>query len=219
MFETTLLAWCRRLGLPDYAEGNQGRYHINPRGNLLASQDLPERTEIVRLGDSWAKQTDAVAAVTALPTTTAAHTLWNGEPPGATAKTYVIDAIGWVCTTSNAAASRFTMVVCNNILPVTAVPATSDTQATVSTLNGRPYPGRAKTSHTVTVVNDLWWPIGQSAETALSATVGASLWVDVRGLLQVQPGGLLGVSIIAQSTTAVGRLVYVWHEVPLPERL
>ena len=86
-------------------EGQPAPLYVDPRGAALVSQDLPERAEIARLGGTVIMRTDEVACVTAVPTTTAAHTLWNGESAGG--KSYVIDRITWTCTTSNAAASSF----------------------------------------------------------------------------------------------------------------
>ena len=78
--------------------------------------------ELTRRGTTFGKLTDAVAAIaTAIPTTTAAHTLWNGEPIGG--KCYIIDSLTWYCITSTGAASSFGMLACLNPTVVTAQPA------------------------------------------------------------------------------------------------
>jgi hypothetical protein len=47
-------------------------FHINPRGDQIVVQGMPELTEIVRMGDSWqVANATGQAALTALPTTTA----------------------------------------------------------------------------------------------------------------------------------------------------
>lgn len=197
------------------ADGMSEQPDINNRGESVVAQGLPERTEIVRLGGSFVKLSDAVACVTAIPTTAAPHYLWNGEP--ANGKSYVVDSLNWQCSTSAGAASMFSMLACLSILPVTAQPATADTAATVSTLNGRKYGGRAQTSHTVTIVDDKWWPLGLPFHSgALTATVGAQLEVPVNGLIIIPPGCGLSVAVLAVNTTALGRLAYRWHEVQLP---
>ena len=197
--------------IPAYAQGSSQALAMTERGELLIAEALPRLADVVRQGGSFYKVTDAVAAVTAVPTTTAPHSLWNGESAGG--PSYVVDRISWICTTSNAAASRFTMVAMLNKAAVASQPATADTATTVSTLDGSDYTGKALSSHTVTVVNDNWFQLGPSVETALSATVGASL--EAECLFIVKPGYLLNVAIVAQSTTALGKVAFRLHKVQL----
>lgn len=206
----------RNLVVPNTpGEGIPAALAVNPRGEQLVNQVLPERAELVRLGNSFVIKTAAVVCVTALPTTTAPAHIWNGEPPGG--KTYVIDGIAWTCTTSAGAASMFGLIAQVNILPVTANPATTDTLV-ASSLNGRKYAGRAGMGHTATVVNDNWIALGNNVSTPLTATVGLSLDVPVQGLIQIPPGYLLGLGVVAVNATAAGMFCVRYHEVQLTEQ-
>jgi hypothetical protein len=194
--------------LPELMPGNA---FGNPRGDMQVAQALPERADLVRLGNSWLLRTSAVACVTALPTTAAAAYLWNGEPP--TGKSYVIDDIGWLCTTSAGAASMFALLAMLNILPLTSAPSTADTPV-ISSLNGRKYPGRAGMGHAATVVDDKWYPLGTSANSnALTNTVGFALEVPIQGGIIVPPGYLLNLACLAANTTAAGQFIVTFHEV------
>lgn len=205
----------RSLVVPTYTnESGPATIGVDPRGAILASQDLPERAELARLGGTVIMRTDEVACVTAIPTTTAAHTLWNGESAGG--KSYVIDRVTWTCTTSNAAASAFSLVAVVNKTATATVPATADTQAQTVYTTGKGYAGKAKTSHAVTVVDDVWFPIGISFVTALTATVGSQLDAPINGMIVLAPGYVMGVSCVAQSTTGKGKLAFWFHEVQIP---
>ena len=83
----------RGLFAGNYPENREDeQFHLNSRGDQIVAQGLPERTEIVRLGDSWQVMTSsAQAPLTAVPTTTGALNLWNGEQ--ANGKCYVIDRV------------------------------------------------------------------------------------------------------------------------------
>lgn len=209
-----LKAWVRQLGILNYAEGENGSLNVNARGDLLMAQASAYRAEGTRLGLRWGKLTDAVATIaTAVPTTTAAHTLWNGEPAGG--KSYVLESVTWLSITSAAAASGFGLVGCLNVLPLTAQPATADTLTKVTSMNGRVYPGRAKSSKTVTVVDDGWWPLPvQNAFTLGTGTVSGSLILHapLDGGVIVPPGCVFGASALSVGTTATGNLFFCWRE-------
>ena len=169
--------------------------------------------ELTRRGTTFGKLTDAVAAIaTAIPTTTAAHTLWNGEPIGG--KCYIIDSLTWYCITSTGAASSFGMLACLNPTAVTAQPATADTLTKVTSMNGRVYTGAAVTSHTVTVVDDGWWPLNVQTAFPGAGTVtgGLTLHAAIDGRIILPPQRLLCVSVSTVGTTATGNLFVRWSE-------
>lgn len=195
-------------------EASPGLVGVDPRGALYVSQDLPERAELARLGGTVIMRTDSVACVTAVPTTTAAHTLWNGESAGG--KSYVIDRITWICLTSAAAASSFALVAVVNKTSTATAPATADTQAQTVYTTGKGYGGKAKTSHTVTVVDDVWFSLGQTFNTPLTATIGSTLDAQINGAIVLAPGYVMGVSVVAVNTTAKGTLHFWFHEVQIP---
>ncbi len=185
-------------------------------------QGLPPRTELTRIGGSYVIRTAEIACVTAVPTTSAPATLWNGEAQPSTAYptspgglVYVIDYLGWLCTTSAGAASMFELLALIPKAPVAANPATADTLV-INGLSGQPYNGLAAISHTVTVVDDGWFSVGNKVETALAATVGAALEIPIEGGIIIPPGHLLALACIAVNNTAKGKFMIRYHEVEIP---
>jgi hypothetical protein len=205
----------RSLVVPNYTgETLPSVVTVSPRGALIVNQDLPERAELTRLGAGVVQRTAAVAAVTAIPTTTASATLWNGEQPGG--KVYIIDAINVTCTSSNGAASMFSIVAMVPIATSATVPATSDT-VVANSLSGRTYAGKGQCSHAVTVVDNGWFSIGNTFNTgALTATVGAQVEIPVNGSIVLAPQYLLALACVAQSGTANVKFSIRYFEVQLP---
>jgi hypothetical protein len=175
------------------------------------TQDAPERAEVTRLGYAVTQRSGAVACVTAIPTTTAAFTLWNGEAAGG--KLYIIDSINWTCTTSAAAASMFSLVVMIPVATFTAAPTTADT-VVADSLSGRTYAGKGVMSHSVTVTDNGWWSIGNTFNSTLTATVGAQIEAPVNGAIVLAPGYILCIACVAANTTAVGKVSVKYFEVP-----
>jgi hypothetical protein len=164
-------------------------------------------------GQSFGKLTDAVATIaTAVPTTTAAHVLYNGEPLGG--KTYMVDLVTWYGITSAGAASAFGMQGCLNIIALTAAPATADTLVKVTSMNGKLYAGSAATSHTVTVVDDGWWPMPMETAFPGAGTVtgGVMLTSKLEGRVAIPPKCVFAVSVSSVGTTATGNLFFRWVE-------
>src|SRR5882762_9231390 len=91
---TKIAGRVRGLFAGNYPENREDeQFHLNNRGDQVVSQGLPELTELVRLGGSWqVALSTGLAALTALPTTTAGLSLWNGEPSNG--KCYAIDSFG-----------------------------------------------------------------------------------------------------------------------------
>src|SRR4051794_18905399 len=129
----------RGLFAGNYSENREDeQLQLNNHGDLLVAQGLPELTELVRLGDSWQVANSAgQAALTALPTTVAGLSLWNGEP--ATGKCYAIDSFGsWEAVVDATQTDVTAIFACNNKTPVTA-PA--DAALAVRSLSGKTYGG------------------------------------------------------------------------------
>lgn len=206
----------RGLFAGNYPENREDeQFHLNTRGDQLIAQALPELTEIVRLGDSWQVMTStAIAALTAVPTTTGALNLWNGEPAGG--KTYVVDSIGSVEVVVDATQANMTaMFVMNNKTPVTAP---TDAALTIRSLSGRTYGGRARTTVNAAVTNDGWFPAGTSAPPAPAAAGSAWKQIDwpLKGLYLVPPGGQFCVHAAKVAATASQmQFVIRFHEVQM----
>lgn len=198
---------------PENREDEQ--LHINPRGDQIVSLGLPALAELVRLGDSWqVKNVTAAAALTAVPTTTAGLTLWNGEP--ATGKVYVIDSIAVAEIVVDATQQNQLAIWCmNNKTPVTAP---TDAASPIASLSGKTYGGKARTVVGGTVVNDAWFPVGNSVPGA--ATVAGGSWrttdVPLNGMHIVPPGGAFNLAASKIAATA-SQLHFTirWHEVQI----
>jgi hypothetical protein len=164
-------------------------------------------------GIAFGKLTDAVATIaTAIPTTSAVHVLYNGEPTGG--KTYALDLVTWYGITSAAAASAFGMLGCLNTTPLTTQPATADTLTAVTSMNGKVYAGFAATSHTVTVVDTGWWPMPMETAFPGAGTVtgGVVLTSKLEGRVLIPPKCIFAVSVTSVATTATGNLFFRWTE-------
>lgn len=207
----------RGLFAGNYPENREDeQFHLNTRGDQLVAQALPERTELVRLGDSWQVMTaSAIAPLTAVPTTTGGLNLWNGEP--AAGKSYVIDRVQVTEIVVDATQANMTAVFAQNVRqPVTAP---TDAALVIRSLSGRnAYAGRARTTVNAAVTNDGWFPIGTSAPAAAAAAGSAWKVTDVplNGLYIVPPGGQFCVHAAKVAATA-GQIQFsiVWHEVQM----
>ena len=207
----------RGLFAGNYPENREDeQFHLNSRGDQLVAQALPEKCEIVRLGDSWqVSNATATSAAIALPTTIAGLQLWNGEPSGG--KCYVIDSVAATENVVDLTQSDCTaLMVCNNKPPV-ATP--TDAALVIRSMSGRTYGGRARTMLVGTaMVNDGWFPAGNSV--APAPAVAGSGWkqtdVDLRGMYIVPPGGQFNIQAVKVAAAAT-QMVYTirWHEVQL----
>jgi len=217
--ETLVKGNVRVLSVPLSPEGAQKPLTLNPFDEQIVVQGLPERAEIVRLGNSWyGKQNSTVVALNqAVPTTVAASAMWNGEQQGG--KSYIIDGLGWIPDVSAGAAAMFQLYAQLSLIAVTAALTTADAGVIRGLIAGKVYGGKAVISKTVTVTDNGWIPVGQPCNTAaLIANLGYAVWGMVNGLFIVPPGHHINLAITATNATASGKCFYIWHErqIPLP---
>lgn len=207
----------RGLFAGNYPENREDeQIHLNSRGDLLVSQSMPSSAEIVRMGDSWQVSTSsATAPATALPTTTGALNLWNGE--NSNGKSYVIDSVQAYEIVVDATQSNCTTIFAMLVRPPVAAP--TDAALTFRSLSGRnAYSGRARTTVNASVTNDGWFAIGTSAPVA--AAVAGSAWkcidIPLNGVYIVPPGGQFCVQAAKVAATA-GQMQFSirWHEVQM----
>lgn len=189
---------------------------INSRGDLMTAQSLPERTELVRLGNSWAvEDTTSVVDLTGVPTTTASLSFWNGEPDGG--KSYVIDRVFTTVTTSAGAASAHTLFCLLNKGPVASP---SGVSLTIGTKNGRNYPGKIVIARSATVTNDGWWPCPDqgmvSGAAAATTTIGLTVDSRINGNIVIPPRHEFSLALMGVNATEAGKFGMEWHEVQLP---
>jgi hypothetical protein len=206
----------RGLFAGNYPENREEeQFHLNSRGDQIVVQGLPELTELVRLGDSWqVANATGQAALTALPTTVAGLTLWNGEP--ATGKSYAIDSFGsWEAVVDATQTDVTAIFACNNKTPVTAP---TDAALAIRSLSGKSYGGKARTVAGGTIVNDGWFAHGAPGAQMAAAAAGANWKVNeiiCRGLYLVPPGGAFNVQAVKAAAAAAAQQFFFvrWHEV------
>jgi len=209
---------CRVLNVSAFTENAEDVPAMNPRGEFIMVQGLPELAELVRQGNSWwTALTTGLAAATALPTTTAGLSLWNGDVAGVE---YVIDSFGSVEEVIDATQADETAICsCLNITPVTAP---VNAALAIHSQSGLTYGGKARTVSGATVVNDGWDFHGTTAPLA-SAVAGAN-WkvneVQLRGGKIVKSQGMFSVNAVKAGAAAAAQQFFFirWHEVLLPAR-
>lgn len=197
---------------PENREDEQ--LHLNNRGDQIVVQGLPERSDLIRLGQSYmVRQGTAVAPVTAEPTTAAHYSVWNGENPGG--RSYVIDMIGCAITTSTAVATAlYTVAQLNLTNPITA-PSAGDTP---KSLSGRKnYGGKGLFRQSVTITDDGGW---HNVGPALfppqgSATSGLVYEFSTLGRYIVPPQGMFSLASVATTTTGAVKYWVIYHEVDI----
>jgi len=208
----------RGLFAENYVEAREDvQIVLNSRGDQSVAHGLPMLTELVRLGGSYqVANVTGQAALTALPTTVAGLTLWNGE--AAIGRCYAIDSFGsWEAVVDATQTDVTAIFACNNRTPVTAP---TDAALAVRSLSGKSgYGGKARTVAGGTIVNDGWFAHGTNGQMA-AAAAGAN-WkvneVNCQGLYLVPPGGAFNVQAVKAAAAAAAQQFFFirWHEVQL----
>lgn len=194
----------------------------NPKGDLSVAQGLPERSELVRLGNSWGAQIvtgSAFTYVAAWPTTRAELVLSNGEQ--ANGKIYLIDRVWMSNITSMAAAQPMTILA--QVSPTSAAIAAAANDTThvfMQQLSGNKssYGGKGTLAiaNTGFAVANHWFPLGSSDLPSMTTNLGASIEAFVYGRLILQPGSTLCLAGLAGTAAGTAILGVEWHEVQLP---
>lgn len=201
-----------------YTSDGEQEAALNTQGAQLFAQSLPDYTEISRMGNSaFVIGGTAVAPVAAVPTTAAHFTLWNGEQVGG--KSYAIDYIGSIVTTSAGAVIVLSLLVHNGSNQTTVKPTISNA-ATPNGLNGSTYRGLAYGGGSGTIVqSSSWHPapiVVPSVVCAGTANIGLTVGGDVRGRYIVPPGAAFSMASFCSSAgSATCQLFAIWHEVQI----
>ncbi len=222
MFLTKLLGRVRNLTVPSYGDGEPGQMiDINPRGEGLFSQGLPERSELVRQGKSWGAAIPTGSAFTfvaAWPTTRSELVLQNGEDKGGA--TYIIDRVWLANITSQAAAQPYSLL--GQLVPAALnVALVADNTAVLRhSLSGKlkNYTGRAQLvmADTTWAVANQWFTLGDAVESPMTTNLGGSLETFCFGRYLVPPGAAFCLAGLAGTAAGTAIAGIEWHEAQLP---
>lgn len=217
---TALRGRVRGTSRPNYSEGDERLPEINPGGEPLVSQSLPERSELVRLGQSWGAQIPTGSAFTfvaAWPTTRAELVLWNGEPAGG--KTYLIDRVWMANITSQGAAQPYSLL--GQVAPAAlSIAAPTDNAAVLrESLSGKVKNysgnGRLMLANTAFALTNLWFTLGQGNVFPMTTNLGGSCEAFVFGRYLVPPGAAFCLAGLAGTAAGTAICGIEWHEAQL----
>src|SRR5262245_29636108 len=204
----------RASTIPAAADVAELSMALTPRGDQLVVQSLPPLFETVRFGNSWQILSAATAALTAVPTTTAGHSLWNGESD--LGKVYIIDSFGSVEIVTDA--TQQNSIALFAAMEAGKLTAPTDAALTTASLPARAAGGtNARTVEWATVAGGRT-PHGPStpANTAFAGAVWRVVEYDARGLYMVRPGGLFSIAVAKTVATASQIRYFIrWHEVQM----
>jgi hypothetical protein len=210
---TKITGRVRGMFAGNYPENREEeQFHINMRGDQCIAQALPERAELVRMGNSYISVGTAVAPVAAMPTTTAHFSLWNGENDDG--MSYIIDYVGTYNTASAAAAINIGLAAQLNLGKITN-PAGA---IAIKSLSGRiNYRGKGNTKASVTVTNDsAWHTVGYPIVCANTANLMLGIEVPCYGRYIVPPGGMFSLASLCNAAgSATCAPWIIWHEVKM----
>ena len=170
----------------------------------------------VHEGKVWkALETNFTAMATAVPTTTAAFSLYNGEPAGGS--WYVIlAAYGIQGGTPGNRVQWGIVSQVSSLATGTAEPtADLDTVDVMAPLvgSGGKYGGAAVIDLGLTVVDDRWAPIGYSIDSARSGTAGTQIYTPIEPAVQLPPGSIYSLEAVASGSDSTVKLGCMWAEV------
>ena len=195
-----------------------GPLSVDTEGNLLTVQQLPALTHLVNEGAVWSiGEASPTASVIAPPTTTAGVSLYNDNPAGG--KSLVVLAAFALQAAAAAALGMYGLSHCVHAIPPTTKPTADLAQTVYKCLKGgvKTYGGGAIMDLGATVVDDLWKPVGGTAQVTLASAVGSQLYVPLDIPVVLPPdGGYYSLECVSSNTSITTRLGLVVAEVKLP---
>jgi hypothetical protein len=204
---------------PSHSDGAEVTPELSEGGETLISQVFPERSELVRLGNSYHAQLvtgSAFTFVNAWPTTRAEVIIFNRDA----SRSYLIDRVWMLNITSQAGAQPFALI--GQILPASHV-ATIATAADVTTVLRRNLLGKSTgvgSSATFAIANtafaiaNQWFQLAQNVF-PMTTNLGGSCSAEVFGRIIVPPGGGFALAGVAGTAAGTAILGLEWHEVNL----
>ncbi len=204
-----------------FGPGVQAPLQTDVFGNLAVVQGLPERSELVRQGNSWVAMPLVAQASTLLvaqPTTAFATALVNND----LSKSYIIDRVFYFGVTAMAAAQPAGMIyaIVPNGNPIPTLTGTVLVAAGINNLNGKAgaYAGSAviKGAGAITalpaVTAGAWYPLGNCVVAAPTTNLGIILEAQCYGKYVIRPGASFLMNAIGGTAAGTFGMGVEWHE-------
>jgi len=207
--ELKILGQVRGVSPGNFPEGREDQQLVlNSRGEQVVAQGLPELTELVRLGQSWAiASTTGQAALLALPTVTAGLTIVNGEP--ANGLSLAIDSFGSWEAVVDATQTDVTALFAMLNKQGDSAPSSGTAETGFTSLSGRKALDAAVSAiRGATVINNNWFPHSTEGAQMAAAAAGAQWKVNearVRGLYFVRPGSAFSIQAVKAAAAAAAQ--------------
>jgi hypothetical protein len=212
-------------GSADIFNNNAGQpqqFAMNPRGDQLIAQALPERTELVRLGRSYAAQIAAANAFTyvaALPTTRAELVVYNNAPVGGVS--LVIERVWLYGVTSMAAAQPIAMLGQVCAAGLVAAPTDGTTTVVQTSLSGKNV-GLTRAgvalfalANTAFGLANHWAVLGTGVTPAPTTNLGVSIEANCYGRYIIPPQATFLLNAVAGTAAGTAVMGLEYHEVQL----
>lgn len=187
----------------------------NENGSAYVNQELPPSAVLAARGQMWrAKQATATAAVTAMPTTTAAVSLQNMELDDGL--WYVIYAITCFNAANAAAIDDYGLVHCITDVPGTALLTQDIAKTSIKGYRAAQgaYNGKAVIDLAAAITDDLWEPVGTgSGSTGVASAAGSTVVVWLPVPIILPPKGQHHLQATATSTSNTTAKGWIWAEV------
>ena len=195
---------------------------VNAGGDMLCAQALPERTELVRMGFSFAAQIPLTSAWTLLitvPTTLANLSLQNGEAING-GKSYIIDRF-WIKNTTTTASAGFITPLAQLVVPGTTQVDNDATvlrwslsgKAATNALDPKPWTRSKLVMNSILTgcLGDQWMHFNSLSQVP-TTNLGAVIEVPCYGRYIVPPQGSFNVNAQESVSGGVAIAGIEWHE-------
>lgn len=188
----------------------------NEVGDALVAQADAPYTEVTRGGHAFiVRNTVAVAAVIAIPTTAIGMALYNTAADGG--RSIIIDAMFAVQAAGGAVLYQAGIIYClgqiraaqpanSAMLPVKLNSNGSATDTVAFTTIG----GTALDGTTGAAIN--WFSAGRNTSTVVASLPGMQMWVPIDGRIVVAPGRYCAIHVLASAVGATFQTGFMWHE-------
>lgn len=198
-------------------KGVEAQVRLTGAGSVAVANVESPDVEVARAGRRFYGGTQAlgsgIASVTAIPTTAAAHVLFNGET-GASSRTYVIRQVSYYLASGATAAGSSLLYAVSKTSETK--PSAAASYSTQSISGSSSASSKAVWGTAVTLGSTPTWGQLAGQLNAGAANVGQSdqPWQS-NGLILIPPGFMLALTVLNTNTTGVYCVSVIWDELDL----